>query len=82
MVALAVPLKLAVPVTSPERPSVRAVAKAVAVAALPEIEPAIVLEKVLAPAMVWSPETETKPPEPPIAMTEVAVPPAPPVPVP
>lgn len=63
-------------------PSERAVASAVAVPALPEIEPAIVLEKVLIPATVWSPESPTKAPGPPMAMTEVAVPPAPPVPVP
>jgi len=82
IVALAVPLNEAVPVTSPDRPSDRAVASAVAVPALPEIEPTIVLEKVLIPATVWSPESPTKAPGPPMAMTEVAVPPAPPVPVP
>ncbi len=82
MVALALPSNETVPVTSPERPNVRAVASLVAVPALPSIEPEMIELKVLAPAMVWAPVVATNAPEPPIAITEVAVPPAPPVPVP
>jgi hypothetical protein len=48
-----------VPVTSPVRAIVRPVCQVVAVPALPEIEPVIVLLKVLTPAQVCAPVVTT-----------------------
>ena len=61
---------------------VRPVTNAVAVPALPFTAPTIVLENVLTPAIVCADDKSAYAPTPAIGMIEVAVPPAPPVPVP
>ena len=84
-----VPVTLALPsneplvyAKSPVIAIVRPFAKAVAVPAFPVTEPVIALEKVLSPPIVWLLDVSTKAPVPAIGITLVALPPAPPVPVP
>jgi hypothetical protein len=73
--ALAAPLKEeAVPVASPVREMSRAVWRAVAVAALPLMEPTMVSLKVLTPPMVWADVLSTNAPSPPRLMTDVPSP--------